>query len=60
MILTALENGAVTHKTIAAPTFDHTCDVLVIGAGSAGAYAADSAAREGASVILCEIAEKRR
>ena len=30
---------------------------IVIGAGSAGVYAADSAARTGADVILCEIGE---
>ena len=30
------------------------CDVLVVGAGPAGVCAAVSAAREGASVILCE------
>ena len=57
MILTALENGRLQATTVATPHFDYTADVLCIGAGSAGVYAADSAAREGASVILCELAE---
>ena len=57
MILSVLENGRLVKRTVDSPIFDYTCDVLVVGAGSAGAYAADSAAREGASVILCELGE---
>ena len=57
MILSTLENQIVTKKDCASPIFDLSCDVLCVGAGSAGVYAADSAAQEGASVILCEIGE---
>lgn len=57
MILSTLENKAVTKREVDSPIFEKTCDVLVIGAGSAGCYAADSAAREGAKVILCEISD---
>ena len=57
MILSILENGKIVKTDVAFPHFDYRCDVLVVGAGSAGVYAADSAAREGASVILCELAE---
>jgi len=53
----SLENGRVIKRACAEPSFDLTCDILCIGAGSAGVFAADSAAREGASVILCEIGE---
>lgn len=34
--------------------FSASCDILCVGAGSAGVYAADSAAREGSNVILLE------
>lgn len=34
--------------------FNITCDILCVGAGTAGVYAADSAAREGSNVILLE------
>ena len=57
MTLTYLENGQVKTRELAALAFDYICDVLVIGAGSAGIYAADAAATEGADVILCELAE---
>ena len=57
MILSMLENGIVTKRTCDNPRFDYSCNVLCIGAGSAGVYAADAAAREGADVILCEIGE---
>ncbi|MBE6609200.1 MAG: FAD-dependent oxidoreductase [Ruminococcaceae bacterium] len=57
MILSTLENGKVTKTEVTGAIFDHSCQVLVIGAGSAGVYAADSAARTGADVILCEIGE---
>ena len=39
------------------PVFDRTCDVLVIGAGCAGIFAAVAARREGASVLLIENSE---
>lgn len=57
MILSMLENGLVVKKACDKPAFDHCCNVLCVGAGSAGCYAADSAAREGASVILLEFGE---
>jgi len=56
LILQMLENGKIT-KTECTPQFDLSCQVLCVGAGSAGVYAADSARREGAEVILCEIGE---
>lgn len=57
MKILTLENGVLTESECDTPNFEYSCDVLVVGAGSAGTYAADSAAREGASVILCEIGE---
>ncbi|MBE6695389.1 MAG: FAD-dependent oxidoreductase, partial [Ruminococcaceae bacterium] len=57
MILSMLENGKVVKAACGEPKFDYFCNVLCVGAGSAGVYAADSAAREGADVILCEIGE---
>ena len=57
MILSMLEEGLIVKKPSDITEFDHTCNVLVVGAGSAGCYAADSAAREGASVILLELGE---
>lgn len=57
MILSMLENGKVIKTICDTVRFDYTCNVLCVGAGSAGVYAADSAAREGADVILCEIGE---
>ena len=57
MILSTLENGNLVKTRIDDISFDLDCDVLCIGAGSAGVYAADAAAREGACVILCEIGE---
>ncbi len=57
MILSILENGVVVKKACDVSDFDYRCNVLCVGAGSAGCYAADSAAREGASVILLELGE---
>lgn len=57
MILSGLENGLVVKKGCNVIDFDYCCNVLCVGAGSAGCYAADSAAREGANVILLEIGE---
>ena len=57
MIISMLENGCVIKKKCTPPDFDYSCNVLCVGAGSAGCYAADSARQEGADVILCEIGE---
>ena len=57
MILSMLENGLVVKRTCDITDFDYRCSVLCVGAGSAGCYAADSAAREGATVILLEFGE---
>lgn len=57
MIFQRLENRTVIKSEVDAPSFERECDVLVVGAGSAGSYAADSAARLGAEVILCEISD---
>lgn len=57
MTVSMLENGAVIKKECAAVTFDYACDILCVGAGSAGCYVADSACKEGADVILCELGE---
>lgn len=57
MILSMLENGHVVKKACNVAEFDDCCNVLCVGAGSAGCYAADAAAREGATVILLEWGE---
>lgn len=54
MRLSYLENGKQLATDIEKIIFDMECDVLCIGMGAAGAYAAISAAREGASVIALE------
>ena len=43
MILSTLENGKVIKTEKVFLDFDIKCDVLVVGAGSAGIYAADAA-----------------
>lgn len=40
--------------TEVSPDFEMTCDILCVGAGAAGIFAADSAAKEGSDVILLE------
>lgn len=57
MILSILENGKVVTTPCDKVDFECSCNVLCVGAGSAGVYCADSAAREGANVILLELAE---
>lgn len=54
MHFSTLEYGLRTEKTVADVSFEMFCDILVIGLGTAGAYAALAAAREGASVIAVE------
>lgn len=51
--ISRLESGRIV-KIPCEMTADKTCDVLVVGAGCAGIYAADAAASEGARVILIE------
>ena len=57
MILSRLENGLIVKSACNITDFDYCCNVLCIGAGSSGCYAAASAAREGARVILLEFGE---
>ena len=54
MILSMRLDGALCEREAKNVTFDLTCDVLCVGAGAAGCYAADAAARDGADVILLE------
>lgn len=54
MILSFLENGVLKQQEVS-PEFDLSCDILCMGAGAAGVYAAYSADSLGADVILCEI-----
>ena len=54
MFLYTLESGAVKKREINNFITDKTCEVLIVGAGSAGVYAAFSASREGADVVLIE------
>ena len=55
MILSILLDGKIVTTPADGVAFEHTTDILCVGAGSAGVYAADAAAREGASVLLCEL-----
>ncbi len=57
MILSTLEDGKIVKTALASVDFALECDILCMGAGSAGIYASATAAREGARVILCELAE---
>ena len=54
MILSWIENKKLCKREIDAPIFDIECEVLCIGAGCAGMYAALAAAREGADTVLIE------
>ena len=57
MQYTRLYQGSLCKEEASSVHFDLRCDVLVVGAGCAGIYCADSAKREGADVILLEIGE---
>ena len=54
MILSVLENGKRCETEASGIKFDRECDILCIGVGSAGGYAALAAAREGMRVIAVE------
>ena len=54
MFVSRLENGTISQNIISDIEYDLSCDVLCVGAGGAGIYAADAAARQGAKVILVE------
>ena len=54
MIISKLINGEIIKEEVS-PEFTLSCDVLCMGAGAAGVYAACSASDFGADVILCEI-----
>lgn len=54
MNLIRLENGKITKTLFNTLAFDLSTDVLVVGAGCAGIFAAQAACSEGASVILIE------
>lgn len=54
MILSVLENGGRREYPVSDVVFDRECDLLCVGIGSAGGYAALAAAREGLKVIAVE------
>ena len=54
MILSVLENGKRSEAQVGDIRFERECDVLCIGVGAAGGYAALAAAREGMKVIAVE------
>lgn len=49
-----LEDNELKHADCLPPCFDKSCDILCVGAGSAGVYCASTASEEGADVILLE------
>ena len=53
MKLNRIENGTLTYTEVT-PSFTDECDILVVGAGAGGIFAASTAAEEGADVILIE------
>ena len=57
MIYSTLYQGRLTEQEVGAVSFELSCDILVVGAGCAGIYCADSAKREGKDVILLELSE---
>ena len=52
--LSILENAEQKWISADSVSFSQECDVLVIGVGTAGSFAAIAAAREGARVIAVE------
>ena len=57
MIYSELYEGTLREREVGAVDFALTTDILVVGAGCAGIYCADSAKREGADVVLLELSE---
>ena len=57
MIYSILYQGNRMDKEVEVPHFDLSTDILVVGAGCAGIYCADSAKKEGRDVILLELGE---
>ncbi len=54
MILSWLEEGKLCRREVGRIEFDKECDVLTVGLGAAGSFAAIAAAREGVRVIAVE------
>ena len=50
MIYSELYEGTLREREVGAVDFALTTDILVVGAGCAGIYCADSARREGAEI----------
>lgn len=55
MLISSLENGELIFREAGEACFELACELLVVGAGTAGSFVADSARREGIDVILLEI-----
>ena len=54
MKYSTIEKGKIITQQATSLNFDLICDVLCVGAGCAGVYAADSASRQNKKVILIE------
>ena len=49
VIISTLENGKIIKKLCDEPDFDYICNVLCVGAGSAGVCRCDSGSKENRS-----------
>lgn len=54
MILSTIEDNKLIKTPLSTVDFAYECDVLCVGAGTAGVYSARSASSQGAKVILIE------